>query len=80
MGAQPQTIVMVHGNAESSRAWICWMPHLVGNYRVARPDMPGFGNSTEPPGYGWSMTEIAGDLGPRAAVPWPTCPQNLNGR
>ena len=40
-----QTIVMVHGNAESSRAWTCWMPHLAGKYRVVRPDMPGFGAS-----------------------------------
>jgi 3-oxoadipate enol-lactonase len=60
----PQTIVMVHGNAESSRAWTCWMPHLVGSYRVVRPDMPGFGASSEPPpSYGWSVTELATDLG-----------------
>jgi 3-oxoadipate enol-lactonase len=62
-GPPPQTIVMVHGNAESSRAWTCWMPHLVGGYRVVRPDMPGFGASGEPPGYGWSVTELAADLG-----------------
>jgi pimeloyl-ACP methyl ester carboxylesterase len=59
----PQTIVMVHGNAESSRAWTCWLPHLAGKYRVVRPDMPGFGASGEPPGYGWSVSELAADLG-----------------
>lgn len=39
------------------------MPDLVGKYRVVRPDMPGFGASGEPPGYGWSVTELAADLG-----------------
>ncbi len=60
---KPQTVVMVHGNAESSRAWTCWVPHLAGKYRVVRPDMPGFGASREPPGYRWSVTELAADLG-----------------
>jgi 3-oxoadipate enol-lactonase len=59
----PQTMVMVHGNAESSRAWTCWVPHLARKYRVVRPDMPGFGASSAPIAYGWSVTELAADLG-----------------
>jgi 3-oxoadipate enol-lactonase len=59
----PQTVVMVHGNAESSRAWTCFVPHLAGKYRVVRPDMPGFGASSEPPGYSWNVDELADDLG-----------------
>jgi 3-oxoadipate enol-lactonase len=59
----PETVVMVHGNSESSRAWICWVPHLAGKYRVVRLDLPGFGASTEPPGYGWSAAELAADIG-----------------
>ena len=39
----PQTIVAVHGNAESARAWTCWVPFLAGQYRLVLPDMPGFG-------------------------------------
>lgn len=58
----PETIVMVHGNSESSRAWTCWVPHLAGTYRVVRPDLPGFGASSEPTGYGWSAGELAADL------------------
>ena len=58
----PETIVMVHGNSESSRAWTCWVPHLARKYRVLRPDLPGFGNSPEPAEYGWSATELAGDI------------------
>src|SRR5438132_9990598 len=59
----PQTVVMVHGNSESSRAWTCWVPHLAGKYRVVRLDLPGFGASSEPPGYGWSAPELAADIG-----------------
>ena len=61
--SSPQTVVMVHGNAESSRAWTGFVPHLVGKYRVVRPDMPGFGASPEPPGYRWQVDELASDLG-----------------
>jgi len=60
---EPETVVMVHGNAESSRAWNCWVPHLARHYRVVRPDLPGYGQSSEPSGYGWSAPELASDLG-----------------
>jgi pimeloyl-ACP methyl ester carboxylesterase len=59
----PETVVMVHGNAESARAWTCWVPQLAGKYRVIRPDLPGFGASTEPPDYGWSVSDLAADIG-----------------
>jgi 3-oxoadipate enol-lactonase len=59
----PQIVVMVHGNSESSRAWTRWVPHLAGNFRVVRLDLPGFGASSEPPNYGWSAAELAADIG-----------------
>ena len=59
----PETVVMVHGNSESSRAWTQWVPHLAGKYRVVALDLPGFGASPEPPGYGWSAAELAADIG-----------------
>src|SRR5262249_33849483 len=58
----PETVVMVHGNAESSRAWAGWVPRLAAKYRVVRPDMPGFGASSEPVGYRWTAAELAADL------------------
>jgi len=58
----PRTVVLVHGNAESSRAWYAWVPQLGVRYRVIRPDLPGFGRSPAPAGYGWSVTELAADL------------------
>jgi len=59
----PETVVMVHGNSESSRAWTQWVPHLAGRYRVVRPDLPGFGASTAPADYGFSAGELAADIG-----------------
>jgi pimeloyl-ACP methyl ester carboxylesterase len=59
----PETVVMVHGNAESSQAWTCWIPHFARKYRVVRPDLPGFGASPEPLDYGWSADELAADIG-----------------
>jgi hypothetical protein len=59
----PQTIVAVHGNAESARAWVRWVPLLAGQYRLVLPDMPGFGRSPAPAVYHWEVTEIAADLG-----------------
>src|SRR5262249_56404697 len=58
----PETAVMVHGNSESSRAWVSWVTHLADKYRVVRLDLPGFGASTEPPEYGWSAGELAADV------------------
>jgi pimeloyl-ACP methyl ester carboxylesterase len=59
----PQTIVAVHGNAESARAWTCWVPFFSGQYRFVLPDMPGFGRSAAPADYHWQVTELAADLG-----------------
>jgi 3-oxoadipate enol-lactonase len=59
----PRTVVLVHGNSESSRAWYAWVPRLGVRWRVIRPDLPGFGQSPAPPGYGWRVTELADDLG-----------------
>ncbi len=71
----PETVVMVHGNSESSRAWNCWVPHLARHYRVVRPDLPGYGQSPEPADYGWSAPRIGlPDLG---AVPGRSEPQDL---
>jgi len=59
----PETIVMIHGNSESSRAWTQWVPHLAGKYRVVRPDLPGFGASSAPVDYGFTAKELAADIG-----------------
>jgi pimeloyl-ACP methyl ester carboxylesterase len=42
----PETVVLVHGLAESGEAWRAWLPHLVHRYRVVRLDQRGYGRST----------------------------------
>jgi 3-oxoadipate enol-lactonase len=58
----PETVLLVHGNSESSRAWTQWVPHLSSRYRVLRIDLPGFGASSAPPDYTFSAAEVAGDI------------------
>jgi pimeloyl-ACP methyl ester carboxylesterase len=36
---KPETILMLHGNAESGLAWWAWVPKLARQFRVVRPDM-----------------------------------------
>jgi pimeloyl-ACP methyl ester carboxylesterase len=55
-------ILLVHGVAESARAWTQWVPHLASRFRVIRPDLPGFGRSPAPATYSWSTKEMATDL------------------
>lgn len=58
-----QTILLLHGNAESSLAWYAWVPKLARRYRVVRPDMRGFGRSTPmPAGYPWTLDRLIDDF------------------
>jgi pimeloyl-ACP methyl ester carboxylesterase len=43
---ESETVLLIHGNNESGYAWYGWVPHLARNYRLVRPDMRGFGQST----------------------------------
>ena len=59
----PETILMLHGNAESGLAWYAWAPKLARTYRVVRPDMRGFGQSTPmPAGHAWNLDELTNDF------------------
>ncbi len=35
----PETILLVHGVADTSRAWFAWVPLLARRFRVLRPDL-----------------------------------------
>ena len=60
---KPDTILMLHGLAESSAAWYAWVPHLARRFRIVRPDMRGFGDSTAMPAdYAWSLDTIVNDF------------------
>jgi pimeloyl-ACP methyl ester carboxylesterase len=60
---QPQTLLLLHGNAESGLAWYGWVPKLARHYRVVRPDMRGFGKSTAMPAdYPWTLDRLIDDF------------------
>jgi 3-oxoadipate enol-lactonase len=60
---EPQTILMLHGNAESGLAWYAWVPKLARQFRVVRPDMRGFGQSSPMPrDYPWSLDGLTDDF------------------
>src|SRR5687768_16343995 len=59
---KPETVLLLHGNAESGIAWNGWMSHLSRRYRVVRPDRRGFGQSTPmPKDYAWSFDVLIDD-------------------
>ena len=59
----PETILLLHGNAESGEAWYAWVPHLARRYRLIRPDMRGFGLSTPMPAdFRWTLDLLIEDF------------------
>ena len=59
----PETMLLIHGVADTSKAWFAWIPQLARRFRVLRPDLRGFGQSTIPPReYQWSLAALAKDL------------------
>lgn len=58
-----ETILMIHGNAESGLAWFAWVPALAKEFRVLRPDLRGFGESTPmPEDHHWTLDGMVADL------------------
>ena len=56
-------VLMLHGNAESGLAWYRWVPALAPYYRVVRPDMRGFGQSTPMhTDYAWTLDRLIEDF------------------
>jgi pimeloyl-ACP methyl ester carboxylesterase len=57
-----ETILLLHGSAESCEAWYAWVPHLARRYRVVRPDRRGHGGSTPMPrDFPWSLDILIDD-------------------
>ena len=60
---EAETILLLHGNAESGLAWYGWVPSLARRYRVVRPDMRGFGASTPMPrDFSWTLDLLIDDF------------------
>lgn len=59
---EAETILLLHGNTESSVVWYGWVPHLARHLRVVRPDMRGFGASAPMPrDYPWTLDILMDD-------------------
>jgi pimeloyl-ACP methyl ester carboxylesterase len=56
---KPETAVLIHGNDESSVVWFGWVPRMGQEFRLLRPDLPGFGRSKIPAGFEWSLPSLA---------------------
>src|ERR1700674_1817305 len=46
--AKPEPVLMIHGVGESGITWYGWVPRMAQEFRLLRPDLPGFGQSTAP--------------------------------
>lgn len=44
--SHPDAVIMLHGIAETGDAFRAWVPHFARHYRVVRPDLRGFGQSS----------------------------------
>ena len=57
------TVLLLHGNAESSAAWYGWVSTLARRFQVVRPDMRGFGTSTPMPrDFPWTLDLLVDDF------------------
>jgi 3-oxoadipate enol-lactonase len=57
--AKPEAMLFIHGNLESGEVWYGWVPRMGQRYRLLRPDLPGFGQSTAPADFDWSLANFA---------------------
>jgi 3-oxoadipate enol-lactonase len=56
---KPEVAMLIHGNDESSVVWFGWVPRMAREFRLLRPDLPGFGQSKVPAGFEWSLPSLA---------------------
>lgn len=52
-------VVLLHGNLEIGDIWYGWVPRMAQRYRLFRPDLPGFGGSSAPANFEWSLPGFA---------------------
>jgi len=56
---KPEAAMLIHGNDESSIVWYGWLPRMGQEFRLLRPDLPGFGRSKVPANFEWSLPSLA---------------------
>lgn len=61
--AGADTVLMLHGIAEQGAIWRAWVPHLARRFRLLRPDLRGYGQSSAlPEGRTFGIADWADDL------------------
>jgi 3-oxoadipate enol-lactonase len=55
----PEPALLLHGNLETGAVWYGWVPRMAQQFRLFRPDLPGFGRSTAPANFTWSLAHYA---------------------
>jgi pimeloyl-ACP methyl ester carboxylesterase len=56
---KPEPALFLHGNSETSEIWYGWVPRMAQRFRLFLPDLPGFGRSTVPPDFEWTLANYA---------------------
>jgi 3-oxoadipate enol-lactonase len=51
--------LLIHGNLETHQIWYGWVPRMAQQFRLLRLDLPGFGGSTAPPDFDWTLPNFA---------------------
>jgi pimeloyl-ACP methyl ester carboxylesterase len=59
----PESVLFLHGNLELSDVWYGWVPRMGQHFRLLRPDLPGFGRSSAPANFEWSLANFATVIG-----------------
>jgi pimeloyl-ACP methyl ester carboxylesterase len=54
-----EPVVFLHGNLETGEVWYGWVPRMAQQFRLFRPDLPGYGSSTVPADFEWTMANLA---------------------
>lgn len=54
-----EPVVFLHGNLETGEVWYGWVPRMAQQFRLFRPDLPGYGRSTVPANFDWSLENLA---------------------
>jgi 3-oxoadipate enol-lactonase len=56
---KPEPAIFLHGNLETSEVWYGWVPRMAQHFRLFLPDLPGFGGSTVPANFEWTLANYA---------------------
>jgi len=54
-----EPVVFLHGNLENGEVWYGWVPRMAQQFRLFRPDLPGYRHSPTPANFEWTLPNFA---------------------